>query len=213
MAAMRILLIRHGETPLNVARVLQPMDTPLSIRGVEQATALARRLMRIQVAAVMSSDLPRARHTAELISAASGAPLEVNELLRERNFGGWRGLAYDRLPENPLTMTDAPPHGESLAAFELRIAHAFACIVRRAAKFEAEGGTALAVVTHGLVIQEMLKTYIQLPAGAEMPMHLGNTSLTIFAARPPHKASLVNGTGHLDVPGGARDDPNALSGG
>jgi probable phosphoglycerate mutase len=210
---MRILLIRHGETPLNVARVLQPIETPLSVRGVEQATALARRLMRIELAAIVSSDLARAWHTAELIAAATGAPLEANELLRERNFGDWRGQPYERLPENPLTMSGAPPGGESASVFELRIAHAFASIVRRAAKLGDTGATALAVVTHGLVIQELLKTYIQLPDGAEMPPHLGNTSLTIFDAKPPHLASLVNGTGHLDVPGGPRDDPNALSGG
>ena len=34
---MTLLLIRHGETALNVARVLQPADTPLSARGVAQA--------------------------------------------------------------------------------------------------------------------------------------------------------------------------------
>ena len=41
---MNLLIIRHGETPLNVARVLQPPDTPLSLRGQAQASALASRL-------------------------------------------------------------------------------------------------------------------------------------------------------------------------
>ena len=39
---MLLYLIRHGETPLNVARVLQPADTPLSERGQRQAQALAK---------------------------------------------------------------------------------------------------------------------------------------------------------------------------
>ena len=41
---MTILLIRHGETALNAARIVQPADTPLSERGIAQARALARRL-------------------------------------------------------------------------------------------------------------------------------------------------------------------------
>ena len=39
---MTLLIIRHGETPLNVARVLQPADTPLSANGLAQAAALAQ---------------------------------------------------------------------------------------------------------------------------------------------------------------------------
>lgn len=204
---MTLLLIRHGETPLNVARVLQPADTPLSARGVEQARALAHRLAALNVSAIVSSDLPRAHHTADLIAAVTAAPIETTELLRERNFGDWRGLAYDALPSNPLVMTDAPPGGESAAAFEARVAAAFAFIVQRAARAP---GT-LAVVTHGLVIRAMLVSHIHLPAGTSQPTHLGNTSLSVFDAHAPHAATLVNCTQHLDTT--APDDPRALSGG
>jgi len=203
----QLLLIRHGETPLNVARVLQPADTPLSTRGVEQAQALARRLAPMRVSAIITSDLPRAQHTAELIKAATAAPIDTSELLRERSFGDWRGLAYDTLPENPLLMIDAPPGGESAAAFEARVARAFALVVQRAAALPG----ALVVVTHGLVIRAMLATHIRLPAGTAPPAHLGNTGLSVFDARPPHAASLVNCTRHLDA--ATHDDPQALSGG
>jgi broad specificity phosphatase PhoE len=202
-----LLLIRHGETPLNVARVLQPADTPLSPRGVEQAQALARRLRQMDVSAIIASDLPRASRTAELIAAATAAPIEFSELLRERNFGDWRGLAYDTLPANPLATTGAPPGGESAADFDARVARAFALVVERAATTPG----ALAVVTHGLVIGAMLATHIRLPAGVEQPPHLGNTCLNVFDALPPHTASLVNCTRHLDAATG--DDPHALSGG
>ena len=204
---MCLLLIRHGETPLNVARVLQPADTPLSARGVEQAQALVRRLADLHVAAIITSDLPRARRTAELIAAATAAPMEASALLRERDFGDWRGLAYDTLPANPLLMREAPPAGESAAAFEARVARAFALVVRRAAELDG----ALAVVTHGLVIRAMLGSHIRLSAGITPPAHLGNTSLSIVDARAPHAASLVNCTRHLDPT--EADDPRALSGG
>jgi len=211
---MRILLIRHGETSLNVTRVLQPADTPLSARGIAQARALAQRLAGSGVQHIVSSDLPRARHTAELIAAATGASLATTELLRERNFGDWRGQPYDHLAIDPLTMRDAPPGGESAEVFEARVARAFAHIVDPQVNphaAEALQHHALAVVTHGLVLRAMLAAHIRLPDGSAPPQHLGNTSLSEFAAAPPHLASLVNCLRHLDDDAG--DDPQALSGG
>jgi broad specificity phosphatase PhoE len=211
---MRILLIRHGETPLNVARVLQPADTPLSARGIAQARALAQRLAGDSVQHIVSSDLPRARHTAELIAAATGASLTTSALLRERNFGDWRGQPYDRLAIDPLTMREAPPGGESAEMFEARVALAFAHIVDPGVNphaAEALPRGALAVVTHGLVLRAMLSAHIRLPEGSASPQHLGNTSLSEFAAAPPHLATLVNCMRHLDDTAG--DDPQALSGG
>ncbi len=204
---MSLLLIRHGETALNVARVLQPADTPLSARGIAQAEALGRRLAALDVAAIVSSDLPRALRTAQAIAAATGAPLETSALLHERNFGDWRGQPYDGLVIDPLTFTDAPPGGESVAAFEQRVARAFAHIVRRQATRRGD----LAVVTHGLVIRAMLTTQVRLAPGSTPPARLGNASLSIVDAWPPHTATLLDCTLHLDA--AVRDDARALSGG
>ena len=204
---MTLLLIRHGETALNVARVLQPADTPLSARGIVQAEALARRLVSMQVEAIVSSDLPRALRTAEAIAAATGAPIETTPLLQERNFGDWRGRPYDGMPINPLTMLEAPPGGESVAEFERRVAQAFAHVVQR----QAETGRRIAVVTHGMLLRVLLGAHVQLPEGVTLPGHFGNTCLSIVDARVPHAASLVNCTAHLEVD--TRDDANALSGG
>ncbi|HZT54749.1 MAG TPA: histidine phosphatase family protein [Burkholderiaceae bacterium] len=204
---MNLLLIRHGETALNVARVLQPAATKLSERGVAQADALASRLARMELRAIVSSDLPRALRTAQAIAATTGLAIETTPLLQERNFGDWRGRAYDELALDPLTMAAAPPNGESMAAFEQRVAAAFAHVLQRQAAL----GGVLAVVTHGLVIRALLAAHVRLADGAAPPAHLGNTSLSIIGAQPPHLASLLNCTQHLD--GAARDDAHALSGG
>ena len=204
---MSLLLIRHGETSLNVTRVLQPADTPLSARGVDQAEALAQRLIALRITAILSSDLPRAHRTAEAIAAATGAPIETSALLQERNFGDWRGQPYDGMPINPLTMAESPPGGESAAVFEARVARAFAHIVHRHAVL----GGPLAVVTHGLLIRAMLAAHVRLASGMTLPAQLGNTSLSIIDATPPHSVTLLNDTTHLDHI--ARDDPAALSGG
>ncbi|MBL0728399.1 histidine phosphatase family protein [Piscinibacter sp. HJYY11] len=203
---MSIILVRHGETPLNVARTLQPADTPLSETGLRQAQAVAQRLAGLQIAAILSSDLPRAMQTAQAIAAATGAPITFTPLLHERNFGDLRGQPYDSLPYNPLTMTDAPPGGESVAAFEQRVAQAFAQMV--ALRGQVEGH--LAVVTHGLVIRALLARHLSLGADA-LPLRVGNTSVTICGATPPHTLELVDCTRHLDAQ--IAHDAQSLSGG
>ena len=215
---MSILLIRHGETALNVARVLQPADTPLSARGHIQAQALAQRLGALGVSCILSSDLPRALQTAQAIAAVTGAPIETSALLHERNFGDFRGLPYDDMGVNPLTMLDAPPNGESAEAFAQRVALAFGLIVQRRKVLadtlgsvgSSRGGT-LAVVTHGLVLRTLFAAQLRLPDGTPAPSHFGNTSLSVLDAEAPHRVTLLDCTRHLE--GGARDDAKALSGG
>jgi len=204
---MSLLLVRHGETALNAARVLQPADTPLSARGIAQAEALAERLAGRRLALILSSDLPRALRTAQAISARCGTMIQTTALLRERNFGDLRGRPYDSLPRDPLSMRDAPPNGESVDEFEARVALAFADIVRRRAALADE----LVVVTHGLVIGAMLARHVQLADTAALPGHLGNTSLSVVAPLAPHRADLLNCTAHLR--GQIGDDTRALSGG
>jgi broad specificity phosphatase PhoE len=194
---MTLLLIRHGETPLNAARVLQPADTPLSPRGLEQAIALAQRLAGAGIAGVVSSDLPRARQTAGAIAAACGLPITVLPLLQERNFGALRGRPYDSFDFDPLRMLEAPEGGESQAQFGLRAAAAFEALL----PLRRRAGGPLAVVTHGL---------LQLGALA-MPTHVANTSITIVTAQPPHRVLRINDTEHLDET--VRDNPRGLEGG
>ena len=204
---MSLLLVRHGETALNTARVLQPADTPLSARGVVQAEALAERLAGRRLALILSSDLPRALRTAQAISARCGTLIQTTPLLRERNFGDLRGRPYDQLPFDPLRMREAPPNGESGDEFEARVAQAFSEIVRRRAALDDD----LVVVTHGLVIGVMLATHVELADAGEVPGHLGNTSLSVIGALAPHRAHLLNCTAHLQEDVG--DDARALSGG
>jgi probable phosphoglycerate mutase len=203
---MSIILVRHGETPLNVARTLQPADTPLSTTGLAQAQAVAQRLAGLKVAAILSSDLPRAMQTAQAIATATGASITPTALLHERNFGDLRGQPYDSLPYNPLTMAEAPPGGESTADFQRRVALAFAQMVQMR---EGLAGN-LAVVTHGLVIRALLAQHLQLAADA-LPLRVGNTSITICGASAPHTLELVDCTRHLDE--GIAHDAQSLSGG
>lgn len=204
---MTILLIRHGETALNVGRVLQPPETPLSERGHRQAESLARRVSGEGLMGVLSSDLPRAVQTARTIAAACGLVVETTPLLQERNFGDWRGRPYDSLGFDPLARDSMPPQGESDAQFRQRIRRAFDEIQRRRARVAGP----LAVVTHGLVIQALLDSHLALPADGAHPGRVGNTSLTICAAEPPFAISLLDCRRHLEE--GLLEAPRSLSGG
>jgi 2,3-bisphosphoglycerate-dependent phosphoglycerate mutase len=204
---MSIYLIRHGETALNASRTLQPADTPLSPRGLAQAAAIGKRLVDAGVVAIVSSDLPRAAQTASAIAAACGLPIRWEPLLHERNFGDLRGQPYDGLAFDPLTLTEAPPGGESAATFRARVAEAFKRIVALRASLDGN----LAVVTHGLVIGAMLEAHARLAERDALPERLGNASLTVLSALPPHDVGLLDCTRHLE--GVAADDARSLSGG
>ncbi|MEO6409525.1 MAG: histidine phosphatase family protein [Burkholderiaceae bacterium] len=202
---MTIILVRHGETALNISRVLQPADTPLSANGLVQARAVAQRLAGDRVGAIVSSDLPRALVTAQAIGTACRLDVSTSTLLRERDFGDWRGLSYDALGIDPMTMDEAPPAGESMADFERRVALAFDFILRKRHSLAAP----LVVVSHGMLIRAMLERHCA-PAAA-LPPRFGNTALSIVDAQAPHAARLLACTAHLDE--GNADAAAALAGG
>ncbi len=204
---MSIYLIRHGETELNVARIMQPAETPLSARGKAQSQSLAARMFGCGLAGVVSSHLPRAWQTASEVAWASGLQPQACELLQERNFGELRGLSYDSLGFNPLFMTQAPAGGEAALQFAQRVSAAFRFVVALRASMSGP----LAVVTHGMVIRQMLLGCGICGDGLQMPSHFGNTSLSELGAVAPHQLKILNCTTHLAAENS--DDGKGLSGG
>lgn len=204
---LTLIIVRHGETALNVARVLQPAETPLSERGQAQAHSVARRLAPLGPRWILSSDLPRARSTADAIALASQAHVRTSELLQERNFGSLRGLPIDSVGHDPLTMEDAPPGGESQRAFLGRVARAFEQVLA----FQREAGGLVVIVTHGLVIRAILRHHLGVSADTLSALHIGNTSVTMASANPPYPIELLNCDAHLSSH--HADDRRHLSGG
>jgi broad specificity phosphatase PhoE len=98
-----LLLARHGETDWNADKRWQGQsDRPLTERGRAQGLALAERLTGTDLVAIYSSDLRRARETAEAVAAARGLGVTPLRELREVDVGSWAGLtraeAAERYP-------------------------------------------------------------------------------------------------------------------
>ena len=86
-----LILVRHGETDWNAEQRWQGhSNTELNDAGREQARLLAEGLNGVD--ALYSSDLARARETAEILAATLGLEVRYDERLRERSFGSWEGL-------------------------------------------------------------------------------------------------------------------------
>jgi broad specificity phosphatase PhoE len=194
-AAQTIYLIRHGETAYNAQRILQTPEVPLSEHGLEQARRLAERLAGAGVARILSSDLERAVMTARALEATTRAPIHLDPLLQERNFGALRGRAYADLGFDPFAPGYEPPEGESVPRFHERVARAWAAIQQHAA---AAGGP-LAVVTHGLVCRDLVAHHLVVPpelAAPADPYRWTNTCVTEIEG-PPWTVRLLACTTHL----------------
>ena len=141
-----ILVVRHAESVWNSAGRWQGhADPPLSEAGAAQARAAVAALG--SVGRVVSSDLARARGTADIIADRLGAgPVTVDAGWRERSVGLWQGLTTDEIESDypgALAAGDYPPGWES---DESLLARAFSAIRRIA------GSDDVLVVSHAGVI-------------------------------------------------------------
>jgi probable phosphoglycerate mutase len=132
-----ILLARHGETDHNVPpqRVQGWIDISLNERGREQATALAATVRESGIAALYSSNLARARETAEIVGAELRLPATVDERLAESRRGSWEGRRIEDIEREEPELWGAWmrggesfkfPGGESLREHADRVAEALA---------------------------------------------------------------------------------------
>lgn len=91
-----IYIVRHGESESNAKGLLAGhLDSRLTEKGKMQAGELAEKLKRIHFDAVYSSDLIRAKQTAEIIVAERKLAVQASELIRERGFGVHEGRSRE----------------------------------------------------------------------------------------------------------------------
>lgn len=155
-AAAHLWLIRHGQTDWNLqGRYQGQADPPLNETGWRQAREVPAALGGTQFAALYSSDLRRARDTADVLAQALSLPVQVDARLREVRLGVWEGMLFTdiqaRYPDAwQARETDAlharPPGGENLLEVAERTWAAADDMAR------AHPGGEVLVVAHGLVL-------------------------------------------------------------
>ena len=181
----RLLLIRHGETEWNTLKRYQGQhDSPLTAKGRAQAGRIAERLADVRFTHLLSSDLGRARATAECIAAAHpGVPVETDSRLRERHFGILTGMtraeaAAAHPHEEARYLSGDPdyriPDGESLRDVAER-----AALALEAWAVRWEGETFVAV-THGGVCGQFLRHVLGIPLTAARAYKFVNCALNVF---------------------------------
>jgi phosphoserine phosphatase len=197
-----LLLIRHGETGWNQEGRCQGFsDIGLSAVGEEQAAALARALRDERLDAVYSSDLARARRTAELIAAPHRIAVNPDARLRELNQGAMEGKSLTNLladyPDLLSRWMKAPadvvmPEGESMRSLQLRVAAAVDDVVR----LHPEG--TIAIVAHNLALRTIICKALNLDLNHFRRFRLDNASVSVIQSSP-HGPVLVrlNDVHHL----------------
>jgi broad specificity phosphatase PhoE len=147
-----LLLVRHGETNWNRAKRWQgSRGAPLNDAGRQQAREVAVRLADDGLCAVYASDAVRAVETAKIVARRFGLAVEIDERLRETDFGDWEGLTRPEVQERSpreLRAWDAfdpapPPNGESELAMAERVIASLTEIAER------HRGGRVVVVTSG----------------------------------------------------------------
>ncbi|MDO8591001.1 MAG: class I tRNA ligase family protein [bacterium] len=132
----RFVLVRHGESEKNILGIFDSSrdEYPLTRTGEKEAKAAAKKIKPMEIAAIYSSPVLRARQTAEIIGKAIGKKVVLSDALWEARSGEWDGetesvreaeadrIAYNKLPHDIYYRTHRGKTGESWQEVENRVA-------------------------------------------------------------------------------------------
>jgi probable phosphoglycerate mutase len=167
VTSRRIVFWRHGRTAWNAERRFQGQtDVPLDDTGREQAARAAKALARLHPHRIISSDLSRARATADALAVITGLPVTESADLRETFAGKWQGLTRGELEEQfgPDLLKWAagaeirPGGGETRREVADRMVSAV-----DAALADLGPGQSLVVATHGGSARAAIGAFLGLP--------------------------------------------------
>lgn len=215
---MRLILIRHGQTPSNVAGLLdtEPPGPGLTELGTAQAEAVPATLAAEPLDLLYASTALRAQRTAAPLASARALPVRIRSGLREIAAGDWEMLGDDESVHGYLELVgdwlagsldrrSPGPRGESGAQVLGRFDEVIAEIA-------ATGVAAAAVVAHGAVNRmwaSLRARNLDDGFGARHPLR--NTGIVVLDGDPTSGWTAVSWTGvrfagGLPVPGGSPED-------
>jgi len=162
----KIIIVRHGETDYNVAKILQGhLDTLLNINGYLQAKTVAEKLKSEKIDVIIASDLKRTYHTALMIAQEQGKKVIETTLLRERHFGVLEGntfsenkkifwcFGYESDEMNRLVEEKSQAYGvENNIQMKVRLNE----LLKQIKKYK---NKTIVLVTHGGTMRELIKLF------------------------------------------------------
>lgn len=166
----RLYLIRHGKTIFNEERRYQGggCDSDLTATGIAQAEETAEKLKELSFDKCYSSPLGRVQRTTEIILKNHNTANELNDSLKELNFGKWEGIKFDKefapepmyreFWENPETFTGENSGGENCTDLMNRIYTGIEAICKKHQDSEK-----LLIVSHGGAINAFLNVCLGIP--------------------------------------------------
>lgn len=178
---MRLILATHAETDWTRAgRYQGHTDIPLSEPGLRQAALLRQALTGERIEWIVSSDLGRARQTAESIASGHDRTVALEPRLRELHFGAWEGLTFADLQRdhaqawaawraNPLQ--SGPPGGETLDDVKRRLEAFLGDLARRPEQ-------AVLLVGHRGAWRVLLCLLLGIPVERHWQFHLNVASIS-----------------------------------
>jgi broad specificity phosphatase PhoE len=166
---MRFCLVRHGQTDWNLEGRYQGQgDVPLNTNGRLQAKALACQLQSVPFAAIYTSDLWRAKETAEIIAKVLRLAVALEPRLREIHQGDWEGQLVEVIKARYAKLwkkrtidpsSVRPPGGETVGEVAERVHAALRDIAFL------HSGDSVLVVSHGLSLATVICRVHGIPVG------------------------------------------------
>lgn len=180
-----IIFLRHGQAKNNIERILtgRTPGIPLTEEGINQAEKAAKFLEHMNISAIYSSPIERARHTAEIVGKHNSLDVTIDDRLIELDMGKFTGVPYDEIFTS---------HGNVFMKFyngELEIAHngveTFSEVKKRVLGIvdhviENHPDENVVLVTHMDPIKAMLSTVVDLTPTNLFELIIANASLNIF---------------------------------
>ena len=177
---LRLVLIRHGQTLANEQHLIQgASDGPLTPAGRIQVEQLGAGFADHHVSRIISSDLQRARDTAEAIAKHHPLSVEVTPLAREWDCGEWDGipasefLQFVKETGKPISRVNLKG-GETLSQVRQRADQLIQSMV-------ADGiGKTLVICSHGDIMRMMLSCLLGLDMDQAQAFRFDNASYSIL---------------------------------
>jgi len=181
----QIIFLRHGQAKNNTERILagRTEGVPLTETGIKQSEHTAKLLEHMNISAIYSSPIERAKHTAEIAGKHNSLDVTIDDRLNELDMGKFTGMPYDEIFNS---------HGNVFMKFyngELEIAHngveTFFDVKKRILGIvdyviEKHPDENVLLVTHMDPIKAMLSTIVDLSPTNLFELIIANASLNIF---------------------------------